>query len=268
VEGQNIAFEYRWAEGRAERLPGLAAELVRLKADVLVTSSSPAVSAAKKATATIPIVFAAVSDPVSNSFVASLARPGGNVTGLSNMAAELSGKRLDLLKATVPSLPRAGLLWNGSNQGMVLRAKEAQEVARALGVALLSPEVRSLADLEKAFASLRRDHPGALLVLIDPFTVRNRQRIVDFAAETRLPAMYEERIFVDAGGLMSYGPSLRDNYRRAAVYVDKILKGAKPANLPVEQPMRFEFVVNLKTAKVLGLTIPQSILIRADQVIQ
>ena len=268
IEGRNILLEYRWAEGRQERLPELAQDLIRLKLDVIVTISAPAIAALKRATTAIPIVFAGTSDPVRTGFVASLARPGGNLTGLSLLAPDLAGKRLELIKSVVPTASRVAMLWNASDEGMAIRVKEAQLAAPTLQVALLSPELRTLADLENAFVALIRDRPDALLIFVDPFTLHHRQQIVEFAAKTRLPAVYEDRIFAKAGGLMSYGPSVQDNCRRAATYVDKILKGAKPGDLPIEQPTKFELIINLKTANALGLTIPESFLLRADQVIE
>ena len=268
VEGQNLVMDYRWADGDLARLPALAAELVRLRVDVLVAVTNLAVLAAKQATSTIPIVFAGSSDPVGTGLVASLAHPGANVTGLSLVTPELSGKRLQFLRETLPRLARVALLWDAGNAGMADRVKETEAAARQLGVTLHVEWVRDLARLDRAFATLAQARPDAFLTTVEPFTGDHRQRIVAFAAQQRLPAMYEERDFVDAGGLMAYGPNLTANYRRAATYVDKILKGAKPADLPVEQPTKFELVLNLKTAKALGLTIPQSVLIRADEVIQ
>ena len=268
VEGQNLTVEYRWGDGDAARLPALAAELVRLRVDVLVTTSNPAILAATQATRSIPIVFTASSDPVATGLVASLAHPGGNVTGLSLVTPELSGKRLQLLREALPQLTRVALLWDAGHVGMADRVRETETAARQLGVTLRVEWVQDPAGLDRAFAALAQARPDAFLTTVEPFTVRHRQRIVEFAAQHRLPAMYEEREFVDAGGLMAYGPSLAANYRRAATYVDKLLKGAKPADLPVEQPTKFELVLNLKTAKALGLTIPQSILLRADEVIR
>ena len=268
VDGQNIAFEVRSAEGRAERLPDLAADLVRLKVDVIVAGGTPAPLAAKRATTAIPIVMASAGDPVGSGLVASLARPGGNVTGLSLLVPELGGKRLQLLKEVVPGVSRVAVLWNAANPYPVLVWRQTEAAARALGVHLQSLDVRGPDDLEGAFAAATRGRAGALITVEDPLTFGQRKRIVDFAARARLPAMYGFREFVDAGGLMSYAASLADLSRRAATYVDKILKGAKPADLPVEQPTKFELVINLKTAKALGLTIPPSVLIRADQVIQ
>ncbi len=268
VEGQNITIEYRWAEGKLERLPDLVADLIRLKVDVIVSSASPAIRAAKQQTSTIPIVMAGATDPVGAGFVASLARPGGNVTGLSMLETELSGKRLELLKETLPNLSRVALLWNPTHPGQALALKDTQEAARALGVTLISMEVRTREDFESVFGAIAKERAGALSVLLNPLTFSHRGQLTALAAKHRLPAMYAIREFVDAGGLMAYGPSFPDSYRRAATYVDKILKGAKPGDLPVEQPTKLELVINIKTAKALGLTIPQSMFIRADEVIQ
>jgi putative ABC transport system substrate-binding protein len=268
AEGKNIALESRWAEERTERLPDLAAELVRLRVDVIVTATTQGTLATKRATGTIPIVMALVSDPVGSGVVASLARPGGNITGLSIMHPEVTGKRLQLLKEAVPKLSRAAVLWNSSNPSVPPLLRETEAAARALGVQLQRLEVRAASEFDGAFSAMSRDRAGALMVLPDALFSNQRKRVVDLAAKNRLPAMYWTRDFVDAGGLMTYGPNLADLFRRAATYVDKILKGAKPADLPVEQPTRFELIVNMKTAKALGLTIPQSILVRADQVIQ
>ncbi|MFL6796295.1 MAG: ABC transporter substrate-binding protein [Xanthobacteraceae bacterium] len=268
VEGRNILLEHRWAEGNQERLPVLAQELAQLPLDVIVTTSAPAIFAVKEATKTIPIVFAGTSDPVRTGFAASLARPGGNLTGLSLMAPDLAGKRLELIKSVVPRASRIAMLWNASDKGMAIRVEQAQLAAPAVHVTLLSPELRTPADLESAFVTLTKDRPDALLVFVDPFTVSQRRRIVDFAAANRLPAIYEDRVFLDAGGLVSYGPSIVDICRRAATYVDKILKGAKPADLPIEQPTKFELIINLNTAKALGLDVPPTLLARADEVIE
>jgi len=230
--------------------------------------STPAALAAKQVTGTIPIVFTNVGDPVGAGVVASLARPGGNLTGMSLLASELSGKRLELLKETVPKTTRVVMLWNSANAGMLLRARETEAAAKVLGVTLRSQGVYDIDTFDSAFTAIARDRPDALLTLVDPFTMSQRRRIVEFAAQHHLPEMYEQREFVEAGGLIAYGPNAADAERRAAVFVDKILKGAKPADLPVEQPTRFELVVNLKTAKALGLTIPQSVLIRADEIIR
>ena len=268
VESQNITIEYRWAEGKLERLPDLVADLIRLKVDVIVSSTSPAIRAAKQQTGTIPIVMAGVTDPVGAGFVASLARPGGNVTGLSMLATELSGKRLDLLKGMLPNLSRVAVVWNPTHPGQALALKDTQVVAQALGVTLMSMEVRTREDFEGVFAAIGKERAGAVSVLPDPLTFAHRGQLTALAAKHRLPAMYGFREFVDAGGLMSYGASVPDLWRRAATYVDKILKGAKPSDLPVEQPTQFELVINLKTAKQIGLTIPQSVLYRADKVIK
>ena len=268
TEGKNITIEYRWAEGKLDRLPQLAAELVQLKVQVLVAAGSPGILAAKQATTAIPIVMAVGADPVGSGYVASLARPGGNITGLSNLAEDLIAKLLELLKAAVPRASRVAILVNPANPAHTSFRREIQTAAQVLGVTLLPVEARSPNDFEGAFAAMTRERAGALVVLPDPMGLTERKRIADLAAKSRLPAIYGFKEHVEVGGLMTYGVNLRDSYRRAATYVDKILKGAKPADLPVEQPTRFELVVNLKTAKALGLTIPRSILIRADRVIQ
>jgi putative ABC transport system substrate-binding protein len=268
VEGQNTIIERRYAEGRAERLPDLATELVRLKVDVIVINGAPAALAAKQATATIPIVAIAVSDPVGLGLVASLSRPGGNITGLATLFPELAAKRLALLKETLPRLARVAVFWNGANPGNVLIWKEVQVTARTLGVTLQSREVRSLHDFERAFAAITRERPDALLAVDDQLVFQYQTSIVDFAAKQRLPAMHAFRESVERGGLMAYSANLPDMFRRAGTYVDKILKGAKPADLPLEQPTTFELVINLKTAKALALTIPPSVLGRADHIIE
>jgi putative tryptophan/tyrosine transport system substrate-binding protein len=267
-EGHNIAFEYRWAEGKLDRLTELAKELVDLKVDVITTLSTPAAIAARKVTTTIPIVFAGVGDPVGSGVVPSLSHPGGNITGISLLATELSGKRLELLEEIVPNASRVAMLWNDTNPGMVLRAHEAQDAADKLGVTLQSMGVHDLISFDSAFAAIESGQTNAMLTLVDPFTREHRQRIVDFAARRRLPAIYESREFVDAGGLVSYGPNLAVLERRAADYVDMIFKGKNPADLPVEQPTRFEMVIDMKTVKALGLTIPQSVMLRADEMIE
>jgi len=269
VEGQNIAIEYRYAEGKFNRLPDLAAELVRFKVDVIVVASTPGILAAKNATSTIPIVMALSADPVPTGLVSSLARPGGNITGLSLLSGELSGKRLELLKEVVPNLSRVAVLWDPVNPATLLQLRETEAAAQVLGVQLQPLEVRGPnPDFERAFQDTAGGQAGALITLDDLLILIHRRKIVDFAAKKRLPAMYGFRELPDAGGLMSYTANRSHLFRRAATYVDKLLKGAKPADLPVEQPTRFEFVINMKTAKALGLTIPPSILIRADQVIQ
>jgi len=272
VEGRNVVIEYRDAEGKLERLPALAAELVALKVDVIVTGGgTPTALAAKQATRTVPIVFIAVGDPVTSGLVTSLARPGGNVTGLTSLAPELVGKWLELLTQAVPGVSRVAFLWQPGVIGERTEKdmlKAADVAARALGVRLQFVEARGPADIDRAFSDMTRTRAGALTVL--PYAMFNseRRRLVDLAAKNRLPTVYSFREYVDAGGLMAYGPNLADLIRRAATYVDKILKGAKPADLPVEQPTKFELVINLKTAKALGLTIPPSLLGRADEVIQ
>jgi putative ABC transport system substrate-binding protein len=268
VEGQNIALEERWAEGRFDRLPSLAAELVRLKVDILVTASTPAAQAGQQATQSIPIVLTNVSDPVESGLVSSLARPGGNVTGLSLMHPELAGKRLELLKEVIPKLSRVAVLSNPANPIMPPLLRETEAAARALGVQLQVVEVRDPSDFDSAFSAMTRERAGALVVLPDAIFQNERTRIAGLAAKARLPAMYAWREAVDAGGLMAYGASVPDIFRRAATYVDKILKGTKPADLPVEQPKKFEFVINLKAAKQIGLTIPPNVLARADKVIR
>jgi putative ABC transport system substrate-binding protein len=268
VEGQNLTIERRFSEGRVERFPAFAAELVRLNVDVIVTSATPATLAAKNATTTIPVVMAAVGDPVGAGLVGSLARPGGNITGLSLLNPAASVKRVELLKEILPGVTRLGVLGNRTNPWTTLMVREVEVAARALGMQLQRVEVERSTDFEAAFGAAPRGRAAALLVLEDPLLYAYRSTIVGLAAKNRLPAAYGVREFVDAGGLMSYGASLPDLGRRAATYVDKILKGAKPADLPVEQPTRFELVINLKTAKALGLTIPQSLLVRADEIIQ
>jgi len=269
VEGQNIAIEYRYAEGKFNRLPDLAAELVRFKVDVIVVASTPGILAAKNATSTIPIVMALSADPVPTGLVSSLARPGGNITGLSLLSGELSGKRLELLKEVVPNLSRVAVLWDPVNPATLLQLRETEAAAQVLGVQLQPLEVRGPnPDFERAFQDTAGGQAGALITLDDLLILIHRRKIVDFAAKKRLPAMYGFRELPDAGGLMSYTANRSHLFRRAATYVDKLLKGAKPADLPVEQPTRFEMVINMKTAKALGLTIPPSIMVRADQVIQ
>ena len=269
VEGKNIILERRYAEGRVERLPDLAAELVRLKVNVIVAVLNPPIQAVKQATTTIPVVMVNSFDPVGAGLVASLARPGGNITGLSNLAHELSGKLLELLKGAVPGVSRVAFLGNPAVPHSTLAFRETQVAARVLGVELQLVEVRGTAEFESAFSAMTRERAAALIVHTPmPLFFAHRKQIADLAVKYRLPAIYGNRDYVDAGGLMSYGAHIPDLYRRAVTYVDKILKGAKPADLPVEQPTKFELVINLKTAKALGLTIPQSVLIRADQLIQ
>ncbi len=269
VEEQNVRYELRWGEGQLERMPALAAELVARKVDVLVASSSPATLAARQATRTIPIVMPVSSDPVGEGLVASLAHPGGNITGLSVMAPELGAKRLQLLRQVLaPSARSLGVMWNPAYKGMSARFRDAQAVAPSVGMAVRSLEVSNLREMEALFEAISKDPPAGLLLLADPLTLSLRERIVEFAREKRLPAIYEAREFVEAGGLMSYGPNVRDMHHRAAYFVDRILKGAKPDELPIEQPSRIELAVNLNAARELGLTIPQSILVSADTVIR
>ena len=268
VEGQNITIERRSSEGKYERLSGLAAELVRLKVDVIVAPANENVVAAKQATRTIPIVMAGSGDPVGSGLVASLARPGGNVTGLSISAPGLAGKQLQLLKEIVPTVSKVAVHSNPTNRAVHSLLEEAKIAAQSLGVQLQILEARGPDEFQGAFAAMARERAGALLVFSDGMLLLHRTRIADFAAKGRLPAMYGRSEFVDAGGLMSYAPSLGDNLRRAASYVDKILKGAKPADLPVEQPTKFDLVLNLKTATALGLTIPPSLLLQAYRVVE
>ena len=268
VEGQNIVLELRFAQGRPERLAAMAIELAQMKVDVIVIESAQAARAAGDASKAIPIVMAVVGDPVRAGLVTSLARPGGNITGLSTLATELSGKRLQLLKEVVPHAMRVAVIWNDSNPAAAGNLAETRTAARSMGVDLQSVEVRNASDLDLALEAVAAARPSAFLALTNGMFLANRTRIVEFTARSRLPAIFPDREFVQAGGLMAYGPSLTANFRRAAAYVDKILKGAKPADLPVEQPTQFELVINLKTAKALGLTIPQSLLLRADEVIQ
>jgi len=268
VEGRDFVIEYSSADGRPERFPGLATELVRLKVDLIMTQGTPAVLAAEKATGSIPIVMATGADPTGRGIVSSLARPGGNVTGLSTIAVELDGKRLELLKEAIPPIVRIGLLTNFSSPASASRWRQMEGAARALGLEPQLLDVRAPEDLARAFDTAIKQRADAIVVLNNTLTQTNSRRIVDLSAKHRLPSIFVSREFVDAGGLMAYGPNFTDLYRRAATYVDKILKGAKPADLPIEQPTQFELVVNLKTAKALGLTIPQSLLLRADQIIE
>jgi ABC-type uncharacterized transport system substrate-binding protein len=272
IEGQNIAIEYRYAEGRPDRAPEHAAELVRLKVDIIVVAvGDPWIRAAKNATKTIPIVMVGLgSDPVRAGFVESLARPGGNVTGLTALARELGGKRLELLKEAVPKLARVAVLYDPADPPSLHEVKELLPAdARALKLTIQPWEIRAVDDFEKVFAALNKQRPDGLYPFpAGPVMRPNRKRIADFALKSRLPSVYFGRETVEAGGLMSYGADVADSYRRVAVYVDKILKGAKPADLPVQQPTKFEFVINLKTAKQIGLTIPPNVLARADKVIK
>jgi putative ABC transport system substrate-binding protein len=267
-EGRNLVFERRFSEGKAERFPELAAELVRLRVDCILVSTTPAALAAKHATQTIPIVMTTAIDPVGGGLVASLARPGGNLTGLSVLAPELSGKRLELLQEVVPGLTRVAVLWNAANPANAAAWHETQAAAGALGLRLHAQAVRDTQDFEGAFARMAQARPEALLVLEDALINMHQPHIAEFVTQQHLPSVFVHREWVMAGGLMSYGPSLPDLFRRAATYVDKLLKGAKPADLPVEQPMKFELVLNLKTAQALGLMIPPRVLFQADEVLR
>ena len=268
IEGKNILFEYRYADGKLEPVPELAAELVRLKVDVLVTDTSNATEAAKNATTTIPIVFTTANDPVGDRQVASLARPGGNLTGFSLLALDLNGKRLELLKEAFPKVTQVAFLTRLGTRTAEQRFNEAQVVAKGLGLRRQFLGAKGPDDLESVFEEAKRSGAEAVLAHPSTFVATNRSRIIELAAKQRLPVIYSSIEAAEAGGLMSYGPDIVDNYRRAAVYVDKILKGTKPADLPVQQPMKFEFAINLKTAKQIGVTIPPNVLARADKVIR
>jgi putative tryptophan/tyrosine transport system substrate-binding protein len=267
IEGRNFALDYRWAEGRAGRLAEIAAEFVRRKVDVILTVGTPSVIAAKQATSVIPIVFAGTADPVANKLVASLARPGGNVTGLSNQFSDLGGKRLELLREVVPGLRRLAILANVGNPGALLEIGQVQAAARTLGLEVVTLEIRRAEDIAPAFEALK-GRAEALYVQLDLLTITNRIRISILTLGARLPSMHGSREDVEVGGLMSYGPNLPDLFRRAADYVDKILRGAKPADIPVEQPTKFDLAINLTTAKVLGIDLPPTLLARADEVIE
>ncbi|OGL12652.1 MAG: hypothetical protein A3I14_13455 [Candidatus Rokubacteria bacterium RIFCSPLOWO2_02_FULL_73_56] len=268
VEGRNVLIEYRWTEGKYERFPALIGDLVALKVDVIVTAGTPATLAVKKATTSIPLVMVAVGDPVGTGIVPSLSRPGGNITGLTSISTEMDGKRLELLREVIPNVSHIAVLWNAASPLQVLAEKQTRAAAQVLRMNVLSLGVRTIEEIEGAFAAIVRERPGALLVLADRLFLHHRARIMDFAARHRLPGVHAYRELVEAGGLMSFGPSYADMHRRAAYFVDRILKGAKPADLPVERPATFELVINLKAAKALGLTIPQSVLLRATEVIQ
>jgi len=268
VEGKNLVVEWRFADGKLERLAGLAAELVQLKVDVIVAQASSAIGAAQKATTTIPIVMATTGDPLGSGFVKSLARPEGNITGISDVATTLSTKRLGLLKELLPKLQRVAMLWNKDDLGMSLRYDASAKAAAAMGVDVQAVGVREPDDFNEAFAVMDREPPDAILMVSDSLTVLNRKRVFDYAAMHRLPAIYEYDPLVREGGLMSYGPDLRESFERAGSMVDRILKGAKPADLPFEQPTRYLFVLNLKTAKSIGLEIPPTVLALADEVVE
>ena len=268
VEGKNLAIEWRFADGEYERLPGMAAELVQLKVDVIMALGAPAIVAAQKATTTIPIVVVTGVDPVDAGFVKSLARPGGNITGLSNLAGDISAKHLEMLLATMPTLARVAVLMNPANSTHAAFLKNVQYAAQKAGIKVLPVEAQTPQEIERAFSTMAREHVGAVIVALDPFFIQQGPQIAVQAGKHRLPSIFANREYAEAGGLLSYGQNQLDIYRRAATYVDKILKGAKPADLPIEQPTKLELVINLKTAKALGLTIPQSLLLRADEVIQ
>jgi putative ABC transport system substrate-binding protein len=267
IEGRTIAIEYRWAEGSGERLAEIAAEFVRLKVDVIVTASTPAVLAAKQVTAAIPIVFAFAAEPVGAGLVASLARPGTNITGLSMQSVDTAGKRLELFREIIPGLRQLAILGNVSTLVGELEMNEVQAAARRLGLGVTTLDIRRVEDIAPAFEALK-GHAEAIYIVADPLVTANRTRINTLATGARLPTIYLQREYVEAGGLMSYGPNIPDLYRRAAEFVDKILRGAKPADIPVEQPVRFDLVVNMITAKALGLTIPETFLVRATEVIE
>jgi putative ABC transport system substrate-binding protein len=267
IEGRTVAIEYRWAEGREERFPAIAAEFVRLKVDVIVTSGT-AVPVAKQATSTIPIVFAVATDPIGTGLVASLARPGGNVTGLSLQSSELAGKRLELLREILPGLRRLALIGNAASPSLALEISEVQTAARTLGLEVATFEIRRAEDIAPAFAALKERAQALYVHGSDPLVLANRTGINTLAAAARLPTVHSGREYAEAGGLMSYGTNFTDLFRRAGDFVDKILRGTKPADIPVEQPTRFDLVVNLTTAKALGLTIPETFLVRADEVIE
>jgi ABC-type uncharacterized transport system substrate-binding protein len=268
VEGQNIIVEYRWAEGRFDRLPGLMDELVRLKVDLIVAPTSIYTGAAKRATSTIPIVFVSHADPIGSGHVASLARPGANATGLTIIMSETMAKSLELLKAIIPRLTRVAIIWDPATPSHLPGVKAVEAAGRTLDLQFQTLAVRSAAEFDSAFSAIGREHAGAVLVLSTPLFIGEAKQLAELALTHKLPTMFGPREHVEAGGLLSYGPDRADLYRRAAAYVDKILKGTKPADLPVQQATKFEFVINLKTAKALGLTIPQSVLLRADEVLQ
>jgi putative ABC transport system substrate-binding protein len=268
AEGKNVTIEHRSAEGKFDRLPGLAAELVQLKVDAIVGSSNTAIIALKEATQTIPIVMAIAGDPVGAGFIASLAHPGGNITGLTVIAEQLSGKRLELLKEINPKITRVAVFRSATTPTHAVLWKETQDAATALRIKVFPLDIRGPDDIESGFGMMAREHANAFIVLPEPVSFTKRKQIVDLAAKNRLPAMYPWNEFVDSGGLVAYSPNRDDLWRRAATYVDKILKGAKPADLPVEQPTKFELVINLKAAKQIGLTIPPNVLARADEVIR
>jgi putative ABC transport system substrate-binding protein len=268
VEGKNIVVEYRWAEGKYERFPALIAKLIASKVELIVTAGTPAAVAVKKAAPSTPLVMIAVGDPVGTDLIKSLAHPGGNITGLTSIASDLEGKRLELLREVLPQVSHVAVLWNPASPFQVVSEKELQAAARDLGIKVLSLGVKAVEDFDTAFAIVLKERPGALLVLADRLFLHNRARIMKFALKNRLPGVHAYVELVEAGGLMSYGPSYPGMHRRAAYYVDRILKGTKPADLPVERPAKFELVINLQTAKAIGLQIPPNVLARADRVIR
>ena len=268
VEGKNILIEYRWAEGKYERFPELIGELIQLKVEIIVTAGTPASIAVKKATTSIPLVMIAVGDPVGTGLIASLSHPGGNITGLTSISAEMEGKRLELLREVIPKISHIAVLWNAGSPVQVIQERETRAAAQVFGMKVLSLGVRTREEIDDAFAAIVRERPGALLVLADRLFLHHRAPIMDFATKHRLPGVHAYVELVEAGGLMSYGPSYAGMHRRAAYFVDRILKGAKPADLPVERPAKFELVINLKAAKQIGLTIPPNVLARADRVIK
>jgi len=268
IEGKNILLEYRWAEGKYDRFPALIGELIAQKVDIIVTAGTPASLAVKKAAPSIPLVMIAVGDPIGTGLIESLAQPGGNVTGLSSIAVDLEGKRLELLREVIPNLSHVAVFWNPASPFQVNSEKELQAAARGFKMKVLSLGVQSPEQFDHAFATIRRERPRALLILADRLFLHHRERIMEFATKNRLPGIYAYLELVEAGGLMSYGPSYADMHRRAATFVDKILKGRKPSDLPVEQPMKFDFVINLKAAKQMGVTVPPNVLVRASRVIR
>jgi putative tryptophan/tyrosine transport system substrate-binding protein len=268
IEGQNIVIESRWAEGQYERFPALIAELLAQHVEVIVAAGTPASRAVKQVTTSVPLVMVAVGEPVATGLVASLGQPGGNITGLTSISEDLEMKRLELLREVLPTVSRIAVLWNPENQSLLAELKEIRAAARVLGMTVQALEVQTPGEFEETFNTIIREQPGALLVMADRLFLHNRQQIMDFATRRRLPGVYAYRELVEAGGLMSYGPSYAGMHRRATYFVDRILKGAKPADLPVERPMTFELVLNLKTAEALGLTIPPTLLFQADEVIR
>ena len=266
-EGRNIVIEYRWADGKYERFPALVAELIAANVEVIVTAGTPAALAMKKATTTVPLVMVAVGDPVGTGLVPSLARPGANLTGLSSVAPDLEGKRLQLLREVVPALSHVAMFINSLNPSHVSSMRQARAAAQTMGIKLQLHDIRKSEDLDDAFAAIRKERPDAVLILADRVFLHNRERMIDFTKEQRLPNVNAYKELVEVGGLMSYGPSYEDMHKRAAIYVDKILKGAKPADLPIEQPSKFTFIVNLKAAKALGVTVPSQLLGLADELI-